>query len=187
LPTLPDLPGEAPEVRVRAARAALAGAVRRYAVLATRVLRRGDTVARVGVVAANVLGIAEPHTFLAGLAHDTGALWLLGIADRLPEQARLDELLDLLNRYQASATTQLVERWGLPAEIALACREPSSRGVRHPVERLVRVAGVLAPVVEARLDGGSTSWNDAALDALGVSAHRAAEIVRASVSALAVG
>lgn len=185
LPVLPDLPGESAETLVRAARASLAGAVRRYAVQAARILRRGETVARVCDTAAKALGLAEPHARLAGLSHNTGGLWLLGIADRLAEPARLDTIMDLLSRYQGAATVQLAERWRLPPEVVVACRETGSRTARHPLERLLRLGVLLAPAVEARLDGGAAEWNRTDLDDLGVAAAHAMQIVRDCAAALA--
>jgi len=185
LPVLPDLPGESMETRVRAARASLAGAVRRYAVQAARLLRRGETVARVCETAATALGLAEPHALLAGLSHNTGGLWLLGIADRLAEPALHDTILSLLSNYQGAASVQLAERWGQPADVVLGCRETGWRLARHPVERLVRLGVLLAPAVEARLDGGAADWNDALVGDLGVAPGLAMQIVRDSAAALA--
>lgn len=185
LPVLQGSSAGADEGQVRAARASLGGAVRRYAVLATRALRRGETVGEVCVSAAVVLGLDPTHARLAGLMHNVGELWLLGVADRLRDPARLDEVVHLVRRYQAPASVQIAEHWGLPVEVVQACREVVPRGAPQPTVRLVRVGNMLAPSVEAKLDGGSPEWKVPAIAELSVSAEQAQRIVDESVRALA--
>jgi hypothetical protein len=192
--SLPVLPGSAgagagagagDDARVRAARASMGGAVRRYAILATRALRRGETVGEVCVSAAGVLGLDATHARLAGLMHNVGEMWLLGVADRLREPARTDEVVELVRRYQAAASVQIAEHWGLPAEVVQACRDVKPRNLPLPTARLVRVGSMLAPSVEAKLDGGSAEWKAPAIAELAVSADQAQRIVEESVRALA--
>jgi hypothetical protein len=186
--SLPDLAGSSAggnEGRVRAARASLGGAVRRYAILATRALRRGETVGEVCVSAAGVLGVDSTHARMAGLMHNVGELWLLGVADRLRDPARLDELVELVRRYQGAASVQIAEHWGLSTEVVQACKDTVPRTAPQATVRLVRVGNMLAPSVEAKLDGGSPEWQVPAIAELSVSAAQAQRIVEESVRALA--
>jgi hypothetical protein len=137
------------------------------------------------VSAAGVLGIDPTHARMAGLMHNVGELWLLGVADRLRDPARLDEVVDLVRRYQAAASVQIAEHWGLPIEVAQACRDAVPRAASQATVRLVRVGNMLAPSVEAKLDGGSPGWQVPAIAELSISADQAQRIVEDSVRALA--
>jgi hypothetical protein len=126
LPALPDLGGEPLESRVRAARAALAGAVRRSSLTAARSRRRGETVARICVEAASVLGVDRERAELAGLVHNVGELWLLGLAEGFTDAPRFDEMANLLQRYQASASIRVAEHRGLPGASSRTPLAPSA-------------------------------------------------------------
>lgn len=174
------------EHAVRATAESLVRGLRRFDLLGARALRRSITAARVCEAAVAELGLAYENAGLLGQVHNIGELWLLRMLEGAAPGARLDEVIEVVNRYQAAAGGQVAAAWKLPRDVVLACRDLGGNSGASAVPlRLARIATELSPAVEALADGARPLWGAENLAALGVSAAGARAIVEHAARSVA--
>lgn len=106
--------------------------------------------------------------FLAGLLHDLGSLVSLRVMDEVANQPAMGELTEAVIREVIDTTHtaygyQVMQRWNLPEEYALAARDHHIENPEHPpVIQIVRLVDAAC----AKVGIGLTSDPDLVLEAL---------------------
>jgi putative nucleotidyltransferase with HDIG domain len=133
-------------------------------------------------LAAAELQLSCADAYLCGLLHDIGESRVYRILSELGSAVDDREVSALVERYHTRAGAELADKWKLPPQIGEVCRKHNETRVPESVElRVVRVADVLRPAVEAELSGGTFELNAKALEPLEIGKMEAQAIIMAGV------
>lgn len=132
-------------------------------------------------IGAPALGLQMPDAYLCGLLHDIGEARVYRILSELGPTCSDEEAADLVVKYHPRAGSELAIRWALPDDIVQVCRRHhDSDDAYSPQVRLVRIADILVPLVQAAVGPASQRGQPElpdGLEQLGLTASEAQRLI----------
>jgi HD-like signal output (HDOD) protein len=134
--------------------------------------------------AAPVLTLEISDAYLCGLLHDIGEARVYRILDESKTVPSADEARMLVHKYHPRAGAELAMRWALPDDIVQVCRRHEEQG---PAEgdrlRLVRLADLIVPCMEASPEQSTLPDLDKQLTEIGISVEKAQIVLERGLAA----